>query len=134
MKIRITGKALSKAQVGQQTGEPISIKDKTSGIIYTKDHPDWERIKKENAELNAMGAETAGAVAAHFASKNITAPVVPTSVPSTTASTVKPIGQPMQEPAKVDLSGFKPPVVAGYQEEPLVAPVDPLEPFLIPQE
>ena len=127
MRIRITGKALSKAQVGQQTGEPISIKDKTSGIIYTKDHPDWERIKKEDAENRAMGAETAGAVAAHFASKNITAPVVPTSVPSTTASTVKPIGQPMQEPAKVDLSGFKPPVVAGYQEEPLVAPVDPQE-------
>ena len=123
MRIRITGKALAKAQTGGE--EPISIK--VNGILYTKDHPDWERIKKEDAENRAMGAETAGAVAAHFASKNITAPVVPTSVPSTTASTVKPIGQPMQEPAKVDLSGFKPPVVAGYQEEPLVAPVDPQE-------
>ena len=34
---------------------------------------------------------------------------------------------PMVEPDKVDLSGFKPPVVAGYQEQPLVAPVDPQE-------
>jgi len=125
MRIRITGKSLAKAQVGQQTGEPISIK--VNGILYTKDHPDWERIKKEDAENRAMGAETAGAVAAHFASKNITAPAVPTSVPSTTASTIQPVGQPMQEPAKVDLSGFKPPVIAGYKEEPLVAPVDPQE-------
>lgn len=125
MKIRITGKALAKAQVGQQTGEPISIK--SNGILYTKDHPDWERIKKENSQLNAMGAETAGAVAAHFASKNITAPAVPTSVPSITASTIQPVGQSMIEPAKVDLSGFKPPVIAGYKEEPLVAPVDPQE-------
>ena len=127
MKIRITGKPLAKAQVGQQTGEPISIKDKISGIVYTKDHPDWERIKKENSQLNAMGAETAGAVAAHFASKNITAPAVPTSVPSASASTVQPVGPSMIEPAKVDLSGFKPPVIAGYKEEPLVAPVDPQE-------
>ena len=125
MKIRITGKPLAKAQVGQQTGEPISIK--VNGILYTKDHPDWERIKKEDAENRAMGAQTAGAVAAHFASKNITAPVVPTSVPSASASTVQPVGPSMIEPAKVDLSGFKPPVIAGYKEEPLVAPVDPQE-------
>jgi len=125
MKIRITGKPLAKAQVGQQTGEPTSIK--VNGILYTKDHPDWERIKKEDAENRAMGAETAGAVAAHFASKNITAPVVPTSVPSASASTVQPVGPSMIEPAKVDLSGFKPPVIAGYKEEPLVAPVDPQE-------
>ena len=125
MRIRITGKSLAKAQVGQQTGEPISIK--VNGILYTKDHPDWERIKKEDAENRAMGAQTAGAVAAHFASKNITAPAVPASVPSTSASTVQPVGPSMIEPAKVDLSGFKPPVIAGYKEEPLVAPVDPQE-------
>ena len=34
---------------------------------------------------------------------------------------------PMVEPDKVDLSGFKPPVIAGYKEQPLVAPVDPQE-------
>ena len=34
---------------------------------------------------------------------------------------------PIAEPDKVDLSGFKPPVIAGYKEEPLVAPVDPQE-------
>lgn len=165
MKIRITGKTLSKAQVGQQTGEPISIKDKTSGIIYTKDHPDWERIKKENAELNAMGAETAGAVAAHFAKPQeatISQPKIRYAAPSAPTSfkgsmpniksnkfdieplypnRVSPIAAaaptvykgpaapnvqqaPMVEPDKVDLSGFKPPVIAGYQEEPLVAPVE----------
>ena len=126
MRIRITGKGLKKYQnAGPVTGEPISIK--VDGILYTKDHPDWERIKKEDAENRAMGAQTAGVVAAHFASKNITAPAVPASVPSTSASTVQPVGPSMIEPAKVDLSGFKPPVIAGYKEEPLVAPVDPQE-------
>lgn len=131
MKIRITGKALAKAQVGQQTGEPTSIT--VNGIVYTPSHPDWERIKKENAENNASAAAIKAQVDTRMGTVSQTSnsfPIVPTfpnKVNPIPAAVPNVQQAPMAEPDKVDLSGFKPPVVAGYQEDPLEAPIDPEE-------
>lgn len=128
MKIRITGKALAKAQVGQQTGEPTSIT--VNGIVYTPSHPDWERIKKENAENNASAAAIKAQVDTRMGTVSQTsnsfpiAPTFPNKVNPIPAAVPNVQQAPMAEPDKVDLSGFKPPVVAGYEEEPLVAPVE----------
>ena len=160
MKIRIIGKALAKAQVGQQTGEPTSIS--INGVIYTPQHPDWEKVKKEKAAIDAEGAAIRQEVNSHFnkpqeaaiSQPKIGTPAAPTSftgsmpnmqsnkfaieplypsrvntipaVPTVFNGSALPNIQQasIEEPPKVDLSGFKPPVVANYQEDPLEAPME----------
>jgi hypothetical protein len=141
MKIRITGKSLAKAQVGQQTGEPTSIT--VNGIVYTPQHPDWEKVKKEKAAVDAEAAAISQQVNSHFGIKKPESstipqatssfPIAPTfpnkvnpipAAPASISNTTIPNVQATEEPPKVDLSGFKPPVIAGYKEEEPQAPVE----------
>ncbi len=121
MKIRITGKKLGKAQTG-------GTKYQYNGRTLDPNNPaDAAIIKQQEAGI----ASDQAAINNYFANKapkQIAQPALQSSRTPFTAPTSIPNVQPLiPDPPSVNLSGYKPPVVANYTEEPIVAPVDPQE-------